>query len=175
MGYIKVNGRNFELVTIRMKGTTSGSYSLGGINLGKAGGSKVGVPVGEKQKIPFEYHHIVLTKVADEESLKANLSKKIKGLISREVIGVSWEGGSLATKLNSNAELNAAIMNFISPPDDLKVEPDKKNNLVRIIFSRPSEIKSGLIHGTLFTFDRKMLPKEAVEVIDKIAGLARIG
>ncbi len=27
MGYIKVKGRNFELVTIRMKGTTSGSYS----------------------------------------------------------------------------------------------------------------------------------------------------
>ncbi len=173
MGYIKVSGRNFELVTIRMKGTTSGSYSLGSIPLGKTGGSSVGAPLGEKRKIPFEYHHIVRTKVVDENSLKADLKKKTKGLIGKEVTGVSWEGRSLAAKLNSNAELNAAILKFITPKDDLKVEPDKKNNLVRIIFSRPSEIKSGLIHGTLFTFDRKMLPKEAIDAIDKIASLIR--
>lgn len=168
MGYIKVNGRNFDLVTVRVRGITSGSYSLG-----RAGGAKVGVPIGEKQKIPFEYHHIVQAKVADEESLRANLRKKTKGLIGREVIGVSWEGGGLASKLNSNAELNAIIMNFITSEDDLKVEPDRKNNLVRIIFSRPSEIKGGLIHGVKFKFDRKMLPKEAIDVIDRIAGFIR--
>ncbi len=111
------------------------------------------------------------TKVVDDNSLKVDLKKKTKGLIGKEVTGVSWEGGSLAVKLDSNAELNMVIMNFITSKDDLKVEPDKKNNLVRIIFSRPSEIKSGVIHGTLFTFDRKMLPKEAIEAIDKIASL----
>lgn len=137
MGYIKVTGRNFDLVTIRMKGTTSGSYSLGNIPLGKGGGAKVGIPLGEKQKIPFEYHHMVRTKVADEKALEANLEKKTKGLIGKQVIGVSWKGGSLAAKLNSNAELNTSIMSFITPSDDMKVEPDKKNSVVRIIFSRP--------------------------------------
>lgn len=173
MGYIKVSGRNFELVTIRMKGTTSGSYSLGGIPLGKAGGASVSIPLGEKQKIPFEYHHIVRTRVVDEKAFKAELKKKTKGLIGKEVVGVSWEGGSLAARLNSYAELNAAIMGFVTPQDGLKVEGDKAHNAVRVVFSRPSEIKSGLIHGTVFTFDRKMLPREAVEVIDKIAGLVR--
>jgi hypothetical protein len=162
MGYIKVTERNFDLVTIRMKGTTSGSYSLGSIGP---------VNIASKQKIPFEYHHIVRTNFADEGALKAKLKKKTKGLIGKEVVAVSWEGGRLATTLNSNVELNASIMNFITSQDDLKVEPDKKNKLIRIVFSRPSEIKSGLVHG--FKFNRNLLPKEAVDVIDKIAGLTR--
>lgn len=162
MGYIKVTGRNFDLVTIRMKGTTSGSYSLGSIGP---------VNIASKQKIPFEYHHIVRTDFADEGALKAKLKKKTKGLIGKEVVAVSWEGGRLATTLNSNVELNASIMNFITSQDDIKVEPDKKNKLIRIVFSRPSEIKSGLVHG--FKFNRNLLPKEAVDVIDKIAGLTR--
>lgn len=63
-------------------------------------------------------------------------------------------------------------MNFITPEDDFKVEPDKKNKIVRIIFSRPSELKSGLLHG-VFKFDRNLIPKDAIDVIDKIAGLTR--
>ena len=162
MGYIIVTGRNFDLVTIRMKGTTSGSYDLGSVR---------GVPIASKQKIPIEYHHIVRTNFADEKALKATLRKKTKGVIDREVTAVSWEGGRFATTLNSNADLNASIVKFITPQDDLKVEPDKKNKLIRIVFSRPSEIKSGLVHG--FKFNRNLLPKEAVSVIDKIAGFIR--
>jgi len=159
MGYIKVAGRKFDLVTIRMKGTTSGSYSLGSVG---------GLNIASKQKIPFEYHHIVRTNFADEGALKAKLKKKTKGLIGKEVVAVSWEGGRLASTLNSNGELNASIMNFITSQDDIKVEPDKKNKLIRIVFSRPSEIKSGLAYG--FKFNRNLLPKEAVDIIDKIAG-----
>lgn len=162
MGYIKVTGRNFDLVTIRMKGTTSGSYSLGSIGP---------VNIASKQKIPFEYHHIVRTNIADEGALKAKLKKKTKGLIGKEVVAVSWEGGRLATTLNSDSELNASILKFLTSQDDLKVEPDKKNKLIRIVYSRPSEIKSGLVYG--FKFNRNLLPKEAVDVIDKIAGLTR--
>jgi hypothetical protein len=62
-------------------------------------------------------------------------------------------------------------MKFITSEDEIKVEPDKKKQLIRIIFSRPSEIRSGLVYG--FKFDRNLLPKEAVEVIDKIAGLGK--
>ncbi len=162
IGYIKVTGRNFDLVTIRMKGTTSGSYDLGKVH---------GVPIASKQKIPFEYHHIVRTNVADEKALKAKLKKKTKGVISKEVVAVSWEGGRLAATLNSKVELNKSIVAFITSPDDLRVEPDKKNKLIRIVFSRPSEIKSGLVYG--FKFNRNLLPKEAVNAIDKIAGFIR--
>jgi hypothetical protein len=160
MGYIKVTGRNFDLVTIRTKGTTSSSSSsIGGVN------------IASKQKVPFEYHHIVRANVADEGALKVKLKKKTKGLLSKEIVAVSWEGGLFTTTLNSDAELNASIMKFITSEDEIKVEPDKKKQLIRIIFSRPSEIRSGLVYG--FKFDRNLLPKEAVEVIDKIAGLGK--
>ncbi len=162
MGYIKVTGRNFDLVTIRMKGTTSGSYSMGTIG---------GVNIASKQKIPVEYHHIVRSDFADEETLKAKLKKKTKGLLSKEIIAVSWEGGRLASTLNSNAEITSSLMGFITSQDDLKVEPDKKNKIIRIVFSRPTEIKSGLLVG--WKLDRNLLPKEALDVIDKIAGLTK--
>ncbi len=164
-GYIKVAGRNFELVTMRTKGTgstRSSSFGVGGVN----------IPVSSTQKIPFEYHHIVRTNVADEGALKAKLKKQKKGFLSKEITAVSWEGGRLAARLNSDSELNASIMNFITSDDELKIEPEKKNNIVRIVFTRPSEMKAGLLHGG-FKFDRNLLPKEAVEVIDKIAGLTR--
>ena len=161
MGYIKVTGRNFDLVTIRTKGTTSTSSSSIG-----------GVTIASKEKVPFEYHHIVRANVADEGALKVKLKKKTKGLLSKEIVAVSWEGGLFTTALNSDAELNASIMKFITSDDDIKVEPDKKKQIIRIIFSRPSVTRSGLLQG--FTFDRSFIPKEAVDVIDKIAGLARV-
>jgi hypothetical protein len=162
MGYIKVAGRNFDLVTIRMRGTTSGSYDLGKVR---------GIPIATKQKIPFEYHHIVRTKSVDEKAMKANLKKKTKGLVDKEVSAVSWEGGRLAEMLNSNKELSTSILKFIESQDGMKVEPDKKHGIIRIVFSRPSEIKSGLVYG--FKFNRNLLPKEAINAIDKIASITR--
>lgn len=173
MGYMKINGWNFDLVTIRIRGATSGSYELGTIGLGKVGGSKIGIPVGEKRKIPFEYHHIVRTMIADEDSLKATLKKEKKGFLSKEIASVSWEGRSLASRLNSMSELNRTILSFITPEDELSVESQKKHNVVRIIFSRPSEIRLGLIHNGMFVFDRRMLPKDAIEVINEIAGIVK--
>jgi hypothetical protein len=164
MGYIKVVGKNFDLVTIRMKGSgTSSSHNVG------VGGFNVNVS--NKEKIPFEYHHIVKTQNVDEGALKAKLKKKTKGLLSKEIMGVSWEGGRLAAKLNSDLDLNATIMKFITSQDELKIEPDKKKNIIRIIFSRPSEGHSGFLQG--YKLERNMLPQEAVDVIDKIAGLAK--
>ncbi len=40
-----------------------------------------------------------------------------------------------------------------------------------VVFSRPPEIKVGLVFGV--KFNRNLLPKEAVEIVDKIAGLLR--
>ncbi|TRO53946.1 hypothetical protein E2P63_01915 [Candidatus Bathyarchaeota archaeon] len=164
-GYMKVADRNFELVTIRIKGRGSSnesSFGVGGFN----------VPVSSTQKVPFEYHHIVRTNIADEGALKAKLKKRKKGFLSKEIIGVSWEGGRLAETLNSNVELNESIMKFITFEDDIKVEPEKKKKIIRIIFSKPSEMKSGLLHGG-FKFDRHLLPKDAIDVVNRIAGLTR--
>lgn len=162
MGYIKVTGREFELVTIRWKGTTRGSYDMGKVH---------GVPIATKEKIPFEYHHIVRAEIANEGAMKAKLKKKTKGITGKSVTDVSWEGGRLAEVLNSNAGLKASIMKFIEHEDGMKIEPDKKNKIFRIVFSRPSDIKTGLAFG--IQFNRKLLPKEAVDAMDKIAALTR--
>jgi len=73
---MKIAGRNFDLVTIRMKGTTSGSYSMGIFK---------GMNVASKEKIPFEYHHFARTHFVDEDSLRANLKKKARGFLSKEI------------------------------------------------------------------------------------------
>ena len=161
MGYIKVSGREFDLATIRMKGTTSGSYDLGKVR---------GIPIATKQKIPIEYHHIVRANFANEGALKAKLKKKTKGVIGKEVTDVSWEGGRLAEALNSDDRIKATVLRFIQNEDNIKTEPDKKNKILRIVFSRPSEIKSGLAFG--FKFDRHLYPREAVDVMDRIAIVA---
>ncbi|MBI3859226.1 MAG: hypothetical protein HY296_03155 [Thaumarchaeota archaeon] len=161
-GYIKVKGRNFDLVTMRM--------SIRGI--GGSGVSMGGVPLASKTKIPFEYHHIVRRDPsANEGSFKAKLEKKTKGLISKEIVDVAWEGGHLATTLDANAEMKKTIMNFVTREDGLKVEPDRDNRCVRVIFTRPSKIEAGLLEG--FRFDRSLLPEGAVEVIDNIAETLR--
>ncbi len=162
MGYIKVAGREFDLVTIRWKGTTRGSYDLGKVG---------GIPIATKDKIPFEYHHIFRAEIANEGAAKAKLKKKTKGIVGKEVIDVSWEGGRLAEMLNSNNEINSAILRFIQNEDGMKIEPDKKNKIFRIVYSRPTELKFGLAHG--FKFDRRLLPKEAIDVMDKIAIVTR--
>ena len=162
MGYIKVTGQEFDLVTIRWKGTTRGSYDLGNIK---------GVPIATKEKVPFEYHHIVRTDFVDGGALKAKLKKKTKGITGKAVTAVSWEGGPLAKLLNLDDNLNKSIMKFIEHQDGIKIESDKKSKIIRIVFSRPSEIKIGLVHG--IKFDRKLLPKEAVDVMNKIAAITR--
>ncbi|MHA3963892.1 MAG: hypothetical protein AM325_010150 [Candidatus Thorarchaeota archaeon SMTZ1-45] len=162
MGYIKVAGREFDLVTIRMKGTTRGEYDLGKVR---------GIPIATKDKIPFEYHHIVRAEIANEGVMKVKLKKKTKGIVGKEVTDVSWEGGHLAEALNSDNSIKTSIMKFIEHEDSIKIEPDKKNKIFRIVFSRPSEIKMGLAYG--FKFNRNLLPREAVDVMDKIAILAR--
>ena len=162
MGYIKVAGREFDLVTIRWKGTTRGTYDLGNVR---------GIPIATRDKFPFEYHHIVRSEIANEGALKVKLKKKTKGIVGKEVTDVSWEGGRLAEVLNSNDGLKTMIMRFIEHEDGMKIEPEKKNKIFRIVFSRPSELKMGLAYG--FKFNRKLLPKEAVDAMDRIAMLAR--
>ena len=51
----------------------------------------------------------------------------------------------------------------------MKIELDKKKQVVRVVLSRITEIKTGLIFGINHT--RDFPPKDAVDVIDKIAGL----
>jgi hypothetical protein len=161
LGYIKIGERNFNLVTVRMKSSRGYGCAMGPIP----------IPLAWKEKTRFQYHHIVRPSHVDEVASKAKLKKKKKGLFSKEIVAVTWKGGSLATTLNADPEIERALLNFLTTEDDLSINPDKKNNVVRIVFSRPAEMKVGLLQG--FKFDRRLYPEEAIDVIDKIAGLIR--
>ena len=188
LGYIRVRGRNFDLVTIRSEGVKERR----GCSM-----SLIPVPLASKTKIGFQCHHIVRPSFVDEIASKARLKKKIgffskenvsvtwgeglatmarlkkkrKGFFSKEIVAVTWKGGSLATTLSADPDIERSLLNFLTTEDDLRVNLDKKNNVVRIVFSRPAEMKAGLLQG--FKFDRRLYPKEAIDVIDKIAGLIR--
>lgn len=161
IGYIKVVGKNFDLVTIRGKGSSTGGSSH----------TVNGVTVKSTQRLPYEFHHIVRKENIDENMFKVKLEKKKKGMFSKEVIGVTWEGGRFAQTLNADPQINAAIMGFLNSEDNMKIEPDKKKQVVRVVLSRITEIKTGLIFG--INHSRGFPPKDAVDVIDKIAGLIK--
>jgi hypothetical protein len=63
----------------------------------------------------------------------------------------------------------SALLRVLNSEDNMKIDPDKKKQVVRVVFSRITEIKTGLIFGINHT--RGFPPKDAVDVIDKIAGL----
>ena len=154
-------GKNFDLVTIRGKGSSTGGSSS----------TMNGVTLQSTQRLRYEFHHIVRKENFDENIFKVKLEKKKKGMFSKEVIGVTWEGGNFAQTLNADLQINAAILGFLNSEDNLKIEPDKKKQVVRVVLSRITEIKSGLMVGVKHT--RGFPPKEALDVIDKIAGLVK--
>ncbi len=169
MGYIAVRGRNFDLVTIRFSGAARGGSS--------SSTSAGGVPISskQKQKLPVEYHHIVKTDPsAHEAAYKARLKSVKKGLFKRQVVDLRWEGQQLASMLNADAEMNRRILGFITPDDGFRVDADRKNRCIRVVFSRPVVLKTeiGLLKG--FKFERdSSIPDQAVSVVDEIAGLVR--
>ncbi len=158
---MKVVGKNFDLVTIRAKGTTQGGSSST-IN---------GLLLDSTSKLPYEYHHIVRKENVNEGFFNVKLEKKKKGMFSKEIVGVYWSGGCFASTLNSDPEINAAIMKFITCEDGMKIEADKNKKIIRVIFSRPSVIGSGLKVG--FNETKGFAPKETVDVIYRIAGFTR--
>ncbi len=161
VGYIKVRGLDFDLVTMRVGPMTRGSYSF---LMGRSAMSY-------RQKLPFAYHHIVRTGVGDDDAHKARLKKRTRGILKKEVVGVTWQGGSLAATLTSHAGLNRTIVSFLSPEDRLEVIPDRKNGVVRVVFARPVQVRATVLRG--IKFDGNLLPGEAIDAINQIAGLIR--
>ncbi len=67
----------------------------------------------------------------NENNLKAQVKMKTEGFLSKRVLDMHWEGGRLADQLNSDINLKDMIMGLRFLP--LKVEPDPKNNCIRVI------------------------------------------
>ena len=164
IGYIRVRGMNYDLATVRIA-----SYSMSESSSGSFFSSQ-----SRTEKTVVRYHHIVRTAVSDGQAVEARLNKETKGLFSRRIVDVAWHGGRLAALLNSQAELNAAIIRLLTPKDGLKVAYDRKNNVVRIILTMHHGMRRIEFLGFSWSKSDEKLPLEGtLDIINRIAGFVR--
>ena len=139
IGSVKVENRNINLVEIEMK----------------AGG-------GEWEGIDFSanvyrYNYLVQAKIDGlENKLKVEAKPIKKGFLSKEVVGLKWEGGSLAQLLNADSDLKTKLLQ--EGLVEIEIRPDKKNQCIRIR-QKPFHSKTMLALPT----------RDAFEIYDRIA------
>jgi len=91
-----------------------------------------------------------------ENKLKAEAKSIKKGFLSKEVVGLKWEGGSLAQLLNADSDLKTKLLQ--EGLVEIEIRPDKKNQYVRMR-QKPFHSKTTLALPT----------REAFEIYDRIA------
>ena len=161
---VKIVGRQVSLVIPK--------FAMGSVGGGK--GSELGPSFSKKETVTHpvvNFHHIVKGKVpANEKEMNATLVAKKKGFLSKEIVGVEWEGGRVASMLNSDSELtNTLLRNNVS---SLKVEGDAKNGCFRIVLQQKIDIvteSSGFLVKETKNRAEKLPSLQVFEAIDKIA------
>jgi hypothetical protein len=160
---IKVNGRQFDTVILKF---ASGSMAGGGgFSIGPSISKKV-----TKTSPKLNFHHIVGVRGKREEDLKAEMEEEKTGLINKKLVNISWKGGKLASVLNNDAELKKKILD--SQATSFKVEPDTKNNCVRIVHQKEIELTyefGGVFIKTAKTSAKNFPPITTIDIIDRIA------
>jgi len=161
---IKVLGRNIEFVTIRFK---SGAMN-------KGGGMEISptATMSKKSSKPkFGFTHIVkglAGKRADD--LLAELRASTKGLISKEVVDVTWQGGRLAATLEADADLKRRLIG--QQASGVSVAADEKSDCIRIEYDahvKDVVEKKGFIVKETVTRFEELPPMEVFEICDQIA------
>jgi hypothetical protein len=165
---IKIGGRKFDLVILK--------FASGSMAAGRGGGFGPTISKQVTKTHPnLRFNYIVRDMgKKNENDLKAEVKEKKEGFISKKLVDITWEGGKLAGLLNSDAELKNMIMRTGSTP--LKVEPDSKNDCIRIIHEKGIDVivESGgaFIHKTE-TKAENFPPIETLNIIDRIADHAK--
>jgi hypothetical protein len=167
---VKIEGRNISLVIPK--------FAMGSVGGGK--GLDIGPSFSKNVRITHpvvNFHHIVRgVAPRDDNEMSATLVAEKKGLISKEVVGVKWEGGRVASMLNADAELNKNILR--RGIDSLKVEGDSKNGVLRIILRDKIDVvteSSGFIVKETKNRAEKLPSLEDFDIIDRIAGKLKTG
>jgi hypothetical protein len=162
---VKISGRNVSQVIPK--------FARGSVGGGK--GFEMSPSISKKKSITHpvvNFHHIVKGRVpADEKEMNATLVARKKGLLSKEIVGLEWEGGRVASMLNSDPELNNVLMrNGVS---SLKVEGDCKHGCIRIVHQQKIDLvseSSGFLIKKTTSRAEKLPSLQVFEAIDKIAG-----
>jgi hypothetical protein len=162
---IKVSGRKFDLVILKFAGGSIGSGS------GFAIGPSASFQRQSLGPTNINFNYIVKGIAnSNDNDLRAEVKEKTEGLISKKLVDIKWEGGTIAGLLNGDTQLKNMILKSTIVP--LKVEPDRKNNCVHIINEKGIRIiirSGGIFIKKAETRAENFLPIETLNVIDKIA------
>ena len=168
---VKIVGRNVSLVIPKFAmGSVGGGKGSDFSPLSFGKGASITHPV-------VNFHHIVKgVAPKDDKEMSATLVPEKKGFLSKEVVGVRWEGGRVASMLNADVELNKNILR--RGIDSLKVEGDSKNGVMRIVLRDKIDIvteSSGFIVKETKNRAEKLPSLEDFDIIDRIAGKLKTG
>ena len=162
---VKIVGRQVSLVIPK--------FAMGSVGGGK--GFELGPSFGKKETVTHpvvNFHHIVLGKVpVDEKEMNATLVAEKKGLLSKELVGLKWEGGRIASMLNADSELNNTLLR--NGVGSLKIEADSKNNCIRIVLQQKIDVvteSSGFLVKETKNRAERLPSLQVFEAIDRIAG-----
>jgi hypothetical protein len=161
---VKILGRNVSLVIPK--------FAMGSISSGKGGG--FGPSISKQATITHpvvNFQHIVKdVRPKDDKDMSANLVAEKKGIFSKEIVGVKWEGGRVASMLNADLELNRRIVE--RGISSLKVEGDCKNGCLRIVLQDKIDMvteSSGFLVKETKNRAEKLPSLEVFDIIDGIA------
>lgn len=161
---IKMGGRNFDLVILK--------FARGSMAVGRGGGFAPTISKEVTKTHPvLRFHHIVkgLGK-RSEDDLKVEMKEKKKGFISKKLVDVEWKGGKLAGLLDGDGDLKKKILT--TGTTSLKVEPDRKNDCVRIIHQKKIDViveSGGVFKKKTETRAENFPSIETLDIIDRIA------
>jgi hypothetical protein len=162
---IKIGGRQFDTVILKFAGGSMAGG--GGFSIGPSISKKV-----TKTSPKLNFHHVITASAQgkSEEDLKAEMEEEKTGFITKKLVNISWKDGRLASILNNDADLKKKILD--SQTTSFKVEPDMKNNSVRIVHQKEIELIyefGGVFIKTAKTSAKNFPPITTIDIIDKIA------
>jgi len=164
---IKLEGKNIDLVHVTFAGGMMQSSKGGFLGPTIITEKKTTWPV-------LAFHHIVKgLGEKSEEDLKTELKAKKEGMIEKRLVDVSWEG-AFSEKLNKDSDLKRRLLE--SGTDNLKIEPDKKNDCIRITYKKKIDLiaeKKGILFGKTKMRAEKLPSMEAFDIADTIATYVR--
>jgi hypothetical protein len=155
VGCVKVEGKDIDLIQV-------GRQPVGG----------------SLTRLVYQYHYVVRAKVDGlENKLKAEAKPVTKGLLSKEIVDLRWEGGEIVQRLNADAELKQMLLK--QELDKTFVKADKKQQYVAITHPPkvPRQISVSIgglpyipVTGRGMTVGRKDFPTlEEFEAYNRIA------
>ena len=138
IGSVSVEGKNIDLLEVEMK-------LVGGGFDGEFHGD-----IGYSTSV-YRFNYVVQAEIAGlENKLKVETKPIKKGFFGKEVVGLKWEGGSLAQLLNGDNNLRDTLLR--EGLFEIEIRTDKKNRCVRIR-QKPFHSKTVLDFPTLEVFE----------------------